>query len=415
MLGPPFPMVSVNALDFALVVIFGTIIVTALIARWTGLPITALEILAGILLIIAFDFELPIGTGAILNLGSLLIVFLAGLETNFDFLRKNLYRAVAIGLPSFLVPFVGLFVLLAVGLQAPLLVSIVGATALADVSISVVYTTLQQYDLTDLPFGRLILASTLAVNLVEDFTITTTTFLTTTGVLFALGVLGALALAALTLPYIGRVADRGPAAGAFTNLPARTLLFSLAILAFLSALVGVPGILFVFLMGLFASQWATAGYLADIRKLGFALFIPLYFLAVGLRVEPGYIAAHWPVVLAVVGAASALRLFTLYPIARRVFGTSRAGPVAVLMNARLTSATVILVLALSLGMITTGWYSLFIAVVVILALASAGAVRAFPAFGSPQKARALFGAGAPAPGGTEPLPVPLPTSMSWQR
>ncbi len=403
-------MVTVNALDLDLVIIFGTIIVTALLARWTGLPITALEILAGILLIGALAFALPSGTDAILNLGSLLIVFLAGLETNFGFLRKNFARAFTIGLGGFLVPFVGLTALLAYGLHAPPLVAIVGGTALADVSISVVYTTFQQYDLTDLPFGRLVLAATLAVNLAEDFTITTTTFLTTPGLLFTLGVLGALAFAALALPWIGRLADRGPGRTAFSNLPARTLLFSLAILAFLSALVGVPGILFVFLMGLLVSQWASAGYLSDMRKLAFALFIPLYFLAVGLRVDPAFVAANWPLVLGLAGAATLFRVVTIYPVARRIFGPSRAAPVTVLMNARLTSATVILVLAVTLGMISADWYSLFITVVVILALGSAGALRAFPAFGSTAAARALFASEAPPRPDREDGDLPAPAS-----
>lgn len=383
-------MVVVNSLDLDLVVVFGVTVVTALIAKRTQLPITALEIVAGIGLAAALQFNLPAGTDSILALGGLFIVFLAGLETNFDFLRRNIRKALILGLPGFLVPFAGLFCLLSWVVHAPLLIAVIGATVLADTSISIVYTTLQQYDLATLPYGRLLLAATLAVNLVEDASITTTTFLSTGGVLFTLAVMGALAAAALLLPSLFRAARETPGRFTFSNISARTLLFSLAVLAFLSALVGVPGILFVFVMGLMFSRWTGEGFLKDIRPLAFAIFVPLYFLAVGLKVDIGYVFANWPILLLVLGAASALKLGAIYPLARRLLGAVRAGPVAVLFNTRLTSATVILTLTLGLGLIDSGWYSMFIAVVVLLALGSSAALRVFPAFRSPEAARAAF-------------------------
>ncbi|MCI4347492.1 MAG: cation:proton antiporter [Thermoplasmata archaeon] len=398
-------------IDLDLVAIFGTLVATALIARATHLPITALEIVAGITLVTLLAFQLPLATDGILVLGGLFIVFLAGMETNLGFLRAHFRKAFTIGLVGFLVPFLGLFAVLYYGVHAPLIISIIGATALADTSISIVYTTLQQYELTDLPFGRLVLAGTLAVNLIEDFSITTTTFLTTPGLVFTIAVLGALAVAALALPSLARRVNARAGKGSFANVPARTLLFSLAILAFLSTLVGVPGILFVFLMGLIFSEWAGRGFLKDIRNLAFAIFIPLYFLAVGLKVDLAYVVAHWPLLVAVVVVATALKIGSILPVARRLFGNSRAGPVTVLMNARLTSATVILTLTLGLGILPVGWYSLFISVVVLLAIGSAASLRAFPGFKTVASARALFAGGDLRDGVG---PVRLPTVVSTE-
>jgi len=384
---------ALNTLDLDLVVIFGTVVATALIARWTQLPITALEIVAGIALISVLQFNLPAGTDSLLTFGSLLIVFLAGLETNLGFLRANFRKAFTLGLGGFLVPFIGLYVLLYYGIHASQLVSVIGATVLADTSISIVYTTLQQYDLTNLPFGRLILAATLSVNLIEDFTITTTTFLSAPGVLFTLGILGALATAAVLLPFLSRALTHRSAKGVFTNIGARSLFFSLAVLAFLSALVGVPGILFVFLLGLMFSQFVGEEFLVNIRQIAFAIFIPLYFLAVGLKVDLGFVSANLLVLLVIVAAASILKISSIYVFARRFMGGERARPVAVLMNTRLTSATVILTLTLALGILSEQWYSLFISAVVILAFSSVLVLRLFPAFRSPESAQALFASG----------------------
>jgi Kef-type K+ transport system membrane component KefB len=158
-------------------------------------------------------------------------------------------------------------------------------------------------------------------------------------------------------------------------------------------LVGVPGILFVFLMGLIFSQWVNEDFIVDIRKLAFALFVPFYFLAVGLRVDFSFVLANWPYLVLLAAVASLLKIAALLPLARQYLGARLAAPVAVLMNARLTSATVILVLTLSLGLIDQKWYSLFVTVVFILALSSSASIRAFPGFRSIASARGLFGAG----------------------
>ncbi|MCI4333969.1 MAG: cation:proton antiporter, partial [Thermoplasmata archaeon] len=180
------------------------------------------------------------------------------------------------------------------------------------------------------------------------------------------------------------------AKGRFTNISARTLFFSLAVLALLSALVGVPGILFVFLFGLMCSQFVGEEFLVNIRQISFAVFIPLYFLAVGLKVDLGFVVANLGLLLVIAAVASLLKIASIYTAARGIMGTARAGPVAVLMNTRLTSATVILTLTLALGIVSESWYSLFVSEVVILAFGSVLALRLFPAFRSPELARALF-------------------------
>lgn len=369
-------------LDIALLIIFSTFVLTALIARLTHLPITALEILAGIGLSAGFAFHLPDGAIALTTLGSLFIVFLAGLETRWDYLRAHIGKALGIGLPAFLGPFFLLLGTLDLGLHLPLLLSIIGATALADTSISIVYTTLHQYDLADLPFGRLVLASTLMVNLAEDTTVTTATLLHGPALLVTALLLAALAAVAIGLPRLGRhVAPRFPPT--FTNLGTRSLLLALILLGTLSALVSVPGILFVFLMGLLVSQYAGRGFVDDVQKFAFALFVPVYFLAVGLEVDAGFVLAHLELLLALGALATIGKVLSVLPGLRRSFEGRHLRGVTALFNTRLTSATVILLLALNLGLIPEKWYSIFISVVVLLALGSSAVMRSFAPFRRP--------------------------------
>jgi Kef-type K+ transport system membrane component KefB len=267
---------------------------------------------------------------------------------------------------------------------------VIGATALADTSISIVYTTLNQFGLSELPIGRLVLAATLSVNLLEDASVTTTTFLTAPALVFTLAILGALLVAALALPRIARAVGTS-GAGSFANESTRALLFSLAVLSVLSSFVGVPGILFVFLMGLIFAEFADSGFVTDLRKFAFALFVPIYFISVGLKVSVEEIRDHWELLVVLVLVASALKLLASYLSTRAVVGARRAPSLSVLMNARLTSATVILLLTLTLGIISSEWYSVLIAAVVILALGSSVALSAFSEFKNRESAVSFFG------------------------
>lgn len=386
-------------LDVSLAILLSGMVGTAVLAKVTHLPITALEIVAGIVLVATLGFQLPTGADSFVVLGSLLIVFLAGLETRWEFLKENLRAALRVGLPGFLLPFLGLLALFRLELHLPLLVSVIGATALADTSISIVYSTLHQYSVSELPFGRLVLASTLMVNLAEDATVTGATLLSGGVLLLTVAMLGALGAAALALPRLSRfLSDRYRSA--FANLPTRALLLSLVVLGALSAMVSVPGILFVFLMGLVFSKYCPPALGRDLRNFAFALFVPLYFVAVGLRVDVGFVVAQLPLLLGLVGVASALKVAGLLPGARKVFPGPLAPSVVALMNTRLTSATVILLLTLSLGLIPVGFYSLLISAVVILALGSSLALRAFPAFSSEEAARRVFRPGSAPPAAT---------------
>lgn len=373
-----------------LVVVVAAVVGTALISKFTNLPITALEIVAGIVLISLFGFHSPDIIAPFTQLGSLLIVFLAGLETRLDYLRQNLRKALLIGLPGFIVPCVGLWLLFYLGLHLPILIATIGATALADTSISIVYTTLHQYGLADLPFGRLVLASTLLVNLAEDSTITGATLWHSPGALATTAILlVTLASVALLFPRLQR-SVQSRTIGTYSNITARMGLLGLLVLGLFSAMVAIPGILFVFLMGLIFSQYADKEFLRDFQKFAFAIFVPLYFLAVGLEVNIAFVFANLPILLVIIGVASALKISGVVGGTRSAFGGTVGSQVAVLMNTRLTSATVILLLTLNLGFLPDAWYSMFISGVVIMALVSAGMLRTFPTFSSATEAQRRF-------------------------
>jgi Kef-type K+ transport system membrane component KefB len=446
-------------LIFDLVILFAVIFATAVIARSTDIPITALEIIAGIALAYFISFTTPSSVNAIVSLGSLLIVFLAGYETGLDFLKLHFSKALLTGLCAFLVPFIALLLVLTQIVHAPLIDSLIGSAALSDISISIVYTTLRQYDIVGLQLGRMILAITLMVNILEDSTVTMISLGNSTSILSTSLILGGMLGGALVLPSFLRKIEAHYST-TFSSIPTRFILFSLALMSALSSLAGVPGILFIFLLGLLYSRKLRNGtnnndnhkkkcllaplfssgesyspvqkndetngnykdsqnvvtsrgnsetepFLDKVMNFAFAAFIPLYFVAVGLKVNLTFVLANLPVLLLIVGVATIARVFGAYAPTRRYFGSSEVKPLLALFNTRLTSATVILLLSLTLNVISDSWYSLFISAVVILAVLSSVVLRLFPQFMSSQSAKAAFSREVDEKGATKTAPIGL--------
>jgi hypothetical protein len=69
------------SLDLDLLIVLAAAVGTGIVARVTRLPITGLEIVAGIALVSLVAFQPSAGLDSLVVFGSLLIVFLAGLET----------------------------------------------------------------------------------------------------------------------------------------------------------------------------------------------------------------------------------------------------------------------------------------------------------------------------------------------
>src|SRR5438105_11083806 len=151
--------------------------VASLVSIWTGISVALIEILVGVL---AGNF---LGLHANMEwinflalLGSAVLTFLAGTEIDPSSLKANLRASGLIGILSFGVPFVVIWLFAQFVLGWPLPQAQIAGIALSTTSVAVVYTVMIEGGYSDTAMGKTILAAC---------------FITDLGTVFALGILSA--------------------------------------------------------------------------------------------------------------------------------------------------------------------------------------------------------------------------------
>ncbi len=313
------------------------------------LPAVVLELVAGIAVGPAglgwVEVDAPVEVLALLGLAILL--FLAGLEVEFDQLRGPLLR---LALASFALSFV-LGVAVGLGLHAagfvksPVFVAIV----LSATSLGVVIPVLKDAGLVASPFGQLVIA---AASIADVATILLLSLLfskesasaTSTAVL--LGGLGLLAVAvAATVLLAKRSMRLGETLLRLQDTTAqirvRGAFLLLVVFVAIAQRLGLEVILGAFVAGALLSvldpdrTMSHPRFRAKLEAAGFGIFIPVFFVASGLRFDLGALTASASTVARVPVFVAALLLVRALPalLYRSYLGDDRRTIVAGLLQA----------------------------------------------------------------------------------
>ncbi len=135
-------------------------LVASLISIWTGISVALIEILVGV---VAGNFlHLQANTDWInflALLGSGVLTFLAGAEIDPESLKANLRASLLIGIISFAVPFLLVWLFAQFFLGWPLPQAQIAGIALSTTSVAVVYAVMIEGGLSDTLLGKMILAA----------------------------------------------------------------------------------------------------------------------------------------------------------------------------------------------------------------------------------------------------------------
>jgi Kef-type K+ transport system membrane component KefB len=263
------------------------------------LPAVVLELLAGIVLgpavLDVVHVDAPVAVLALLGLAVLL--FLAGLEVEFDRLRGRLLRLALVGFAcSFALAVVTGLGLKAVGLVGdPLFVAIV----LSATSLGVVVPVLKDAGLSGSPFGQLVIA---AASIADIATIVLLSLLFSEhsdGLTAQLTLLGALAALTAGVAVLVRTGGRSIRLSATllrlqdTTAQIRVRGAVLLLVAFAAAAehLGLEVILGAFVAGALLSlldpdrEMTHPALRAKLDAVGYGVFIPVFFVTSGLRFD----------------------------------------------------------------------------------------------------------------------------------
>lgn len=347
-----------------------------LIAGWTGISISLVEILVGV---VAGNF-LGLATNQwvdfLAGFGSILLTFLAGAEVDPRVLRAKFKECSVIGFVGFLFPFLGALAYAYYVAGWDLRAAEIAGVALSTTSVAVVYAVMVETGLNETELGQIILAAC---------------FINGLGTVLVLGILFAnfnvwmllFAVAtAVVLAFLPRftrwfIATYGNRVG---QLEVKYLFLLLLILGGLANLANSEAVLPAYLLGL-----AVAGFFLEqkdllhrLRALAFAVFTPFYFLKAGLFVSLPAVVSSAGIILAALLVKMAAKFVGVWPATRIFKFLPQEGMyTTLLMSTGLTFGTISSLFGLIHGIIDRNQYTILVTVVILSAVVPTLIAQAF--------------------------------------
>jgi Kef-type K+ transport system membrane component KefB len=340
----------------------------SLISIWAGISVALVEILVGV---IAGNFLGIHATTDWINflalLGSGVLTFLAGAEIDPRSLKANLRASGLIGVLSFGVPFVCVWLFAQFVLGWPLQQAQIAGIALSTTSVAVVYAVMIEGGYSETAMGKTILAAC---------------FITDLGTVLALGVLFAnfnmwlavfvvvMCVVLWFMPTWTQFIIVRLGATRVSEPEVKFIFFILFFLGGLATTAKSEAVLPAYLVGL-----VVAGvFLRDktlvnrMRSIAFAIFTPFYFIKAGLYVS---LPALWAG-LGIIGALLFLKMITklvgVFPLARMHYmGKREASYTTLLMATGLTFGTISALFGLQNKIIDQRQYTILVSVVILSA------------------------------------------------
>ncbi|MBI3942916.1 MAG: cation:proton antiporter [Chloroflexi bacterium] len=295
--------------------------------------------------------------------GAILLTFLAGAELDPVVFRRRWREATAVGLISFVLPFLGCTALAywVLGWSAP--ASWLAGVAMSTTSVAVVYAVMLEFGLNRSDYGKAVLAACFITDLatVMALGIIFAPFTGKTFIFIGISVVAFLVLPWVTPRFFRRYGNRP------TELEAKFLLLCLFGLGALASWAESEAVLPAYLIGMVLAGTVGKDHvlIRRLRTLVFGLLTPFYFIRAGSLVSiPALIAAPVAFVLLLL-TKMATKVLGVYPVTRLYRSPHpEAMYTTLLMSTGLTFGTISALFGLSHQLIDQGQYSMLVAAVI---------------------------------------------------
>jgi Kef-type K+ transport system membrane component KefB len=290
------------------------------------------------------------------------------------YLRKRLGASAAIGLVSFIGPFIVGSLVAYVALGWTVKAALIAGTALSTTSLAVIYAVLVEDGLNETELGRLLMSATFVTDMATAVALSA--IFIEPNWWFPAFLVGSLALV-LVLPRVApwffrRYGDR-------VIEPEIKLVFvCLFVLMVLADASNGHAVLPAFILGLAMSRHFAQHRTQQqrIRVVAFAFLTPFFFVHGGLNVSLGAVFANLGVLAVLLAAKMLPKLGFVFPLAR-TYVPRHAAFATLLMSTGLTFGTIASLYGLTAGIIDETQFSLLITAVVASALVPTAIAQMF--------------------------------------
>jgi len=299
--------------------------------------------------------------------GAIMLTFLAGAELDPVVFRQKWKEATAVGVASFLLPFLGCAAAAYWLLGWDGRASWLAGVAMSTTSVAVVYAVMLEYGFNKTAYGKTILAACFITDLGTVLAL---------GFLFApvdykTGVFAGVAVAVFAVmpwltPRLFRRHGDKP-----SELEAKFLMLVLFGVGALAAWSGSEAVLPAYVLGMLlaGSVGRDHALIRRLRTLTLGLMTPFYFIRAGSFISvPALIAAPWAFLLMLVVKVAA-KCIGVYPVTRANGSAHQEGMYTTLMmSTGLTFGTISALFGLTNGIIDQSQYSALVAAVIASAV-----------------------------------------------
>jgi Kef-type K+ transport system membrane component KefB len=349
----------------------GLAVISTILSRWLRLATALTEIFVGI----GAQLILTTWLGSTLldssqswiqflaGAGAIMLTFLAGAELDPIVFKQKWKEATAVGVVSFLLPFLGCAAIAYYWLQWNIAASWLTGIALSTTSVAVVYAVMLEFGLNKTEYGKIILAACFVTDLgtVLALGLMFSPFTSKTVIFFVCTL-----LICIILPSVMRVMFKW-----FGNRPsefeAKLILFFLFAFGALAAWAGSEAVLPAYLIGIALAGTVGKNHplIKRLRTLTLGLLTPFYFIRAGSLVSgPAIVSAPGIIGILLLGKI-VTKIIGIYPVTR-LFGSKNGEGIytTLLMSTGLTFGSISALYGLSHKIINTDQYSWIIAVVI---------------------------------------------------
>jgi len=310
------------------------------------------------------------------GVGAIVLTFLAGAELDPAVFKLKWKEAVAVGLASFLFPFLGCAAGAHYVLGWEVMPSWLAGVAMSTTSVAVVYAVMLEFGFNTTEYGKTVLAAcfvtdlgtVLALGLIfAPFTLKTVVFV-------AAGVAAFVVLPWLTPRFFRRYGNRP------SELEAKYLLLCLLGLGALATWADSEAVLPAYVIGMVLAGTVGKDHalIRRLRTLTFGLLTPFYFIRAGSFVSVPDLVATPAAFLFMLVVKVFSKIVGVYPVTKVYKAPNKeAMYTTLLMSTGLTFGTISSLFGLSRGIIDQGQYSALVAAVIASAVIPTVIANAF--------------------------------------
>jgi Kef-type K+ transport system membrane component KefB len=356
-------------------VLAAAVVLASMLSVEFGIAVALFELGLGVLLGNVFDLN----AGEpwlvfVASFASIVLTFLAGAEVDPDDFKERFGATMAIGIVSFLGPFVVAFGVAYGLLDWTSKAALIAGTALSTTSLAVVYAVLVETGLNTTRVGKLLMGATFVTDIGTAIALSAI-FITPNGwfpVFLVVSVALMFALPRIAPWFFRRYGDR------VIEPEIKLVFLCLFVLMVLADASAGHAVLPAFILGLVMARHYKQHRTEQerLRVVAFAFLTPFFFLRGGLNVSLAAVFANLGGLAVLFAAKMVPKLGLVFPLARRA-EPEHSMFITLLMSTGLTFGTISSLYGLNAGIIDKTQFSLLVTIVVLSAIIPTAVAQVF--------------------------------------